>query len=97
MFDFCRSLVIILAGKSLVINATSSGARVQVMNALRDLSDSVARMQQKLTSMPSGINDCDKCIRNIENALMRLQDPSLALLDATYTDCFEGVLSESRV
>ena len=54
-------------------------------------------MQEKLSNLPSGLNDCEKCIRGINATLVRLQDPTLALLDAEFRDCFETVLSLSKV
>ena len=85
------------AGKSLIINTASSGARMQSTTALRDLTLAANDLLVKCSAISPELIDTDKSIRSIQAQLVLLEDPTSAVNDLDYMESFDVIVGEAKV
>jgi hypothetical protein len=94
---FMPQVLLLTVGKTLLINSASSGARMQSNSYLQELSEAINDVLAKCSTISPQLMESEKAVTQLRASLVQLEDPTTAVNDCDYYECFEVVVRESKV
>uniref|UniRef100_H3CHP1 Talin 1 n=1 Tax=Tetraodon nigroviridis TaxID=99883 RepID=H3CHP1_TETNG len=88
---------LLLAAKALSTDPGSPNLKNQLAAAARAVTDSINQLITMCTQQAPGQKECDNALRELESVVGMLENPTQAVSDASYFDCIDAVMENSKV